>query len=148
MLRWPSIRRLISGRPIMVIKDGIPLEQEMKKIRFSNDDLLEELRKNGVFNIDTVGCAIVETDGTLSVYLKASEQPLTPKTAKIEVKDNGIAVTVISDGAISDFGLSFCGKDIKWLNKIIEKENVKIEDTFLMTCDKAGNYSVFKKDGK
>lgn len=148
MLKWPYIRRVISGRPVVVIKDGVPIQSAMRKIRFANDDLLEELRKNGVFDIGTVGCAMVETDGKLSIYLKADQQPLTPETAKIKTAENGMTAAVVSDGVISEFGLSLCEKDIKWLEQTIKKEKTTLDKIYLMTCDKAGEYSVFLKEAQ
>lgn len=146
MLKWPYIRKIISGRPVVVIKDGVPIQKAMREIRFANDDLLEELRKNGVFDISTVGCAMVETDGKLSIYLKAEQQPLTAETAKIKTEEKGITAAVVSDGIISEFGLSLCGKDTKWLEKTLKEEKTDIERIYLMTCDKSGKYDLFLKE--
>ena len=69
-LKSPLARRLISGRPIVIIQNGRLNQKEMRDLRFSLDDLMEQLRGSGIFDLSEVQLAIVETTGKLSIYQK------------------------------------------------------------------------------
>ena len=78
-LKSVKLRRLISGSPKIIIREG-EIDQEMlHALRFSVDDLMSTLRTSGVFSVDEVQFAIVETNGSVSVYQKSEEQPATKK---------------------------------------------------------------------
>lgn len=74
-----KIRRFISGKPSVLVHEGKLILEEMKRIRFNRDDLMEELRLSGCANIGDVQYAILETNGQLSVILKKDNQPITQK---------------------------------------------------------------------
>ena len=70
-------RRLFCGSPKLVIRDGKIDQQELKNLRFSVDDLTEQLRAAGYFDLNEVQFAIVETTGSLSIYPKFTARPAT-----------------------------------------------------------------------
>jgi len=83
VVSWISLksrraRRVISGQPVTVIQDGRIMEDRLRDLRFSLDDLMEELRQNSVFDIRDVEYAVVETNGKLSVHQRYGARPLTP----------------------------------------------------------------------
>ena len=110
-----KLRSLICGRPSMIIENGAILQSEMRKNRFTIDELTEELRKNGVTDISTVKYAILETDGTLSTLLYPEHSPLTPKQAGINADKTGYPVILINDGNILHENLKVLGKTEKWM---------------------------------
>lgn len=67
MLKSPRARRLICGRPIVVIDDGNILQSELRRLRMTTEDLCEELRQKDVFRLEDVAYAIIETNGRMSV---------------------------------------------------------------------------------
>ena len=73
-LKSVKFRSAMQGNPLIVIREGKIDQKQLKELRFTTDDLLEELRKKDIFDISEVWYAIVETDGTLSVMLKADEE--------------------------------------------------------------------------
>lgn len=77
-LKSLRMRRIISGRPKIVVRDGQIEQATMRDLRLSVDDLMTALRQQQVFDISQVQFAVMETTGTISVYLKAECQPLTP----------------------------------------------------------------------
>ena len=84
LLSWGSVRsirlrRLICGSPTALILDGKVQQDAMRHNRFTLDELIEELRSQGVTDLTTVKYAVLETDGQLSVLLYPDEQPATPK---------------------------------------------------------------------
>lgn len=130
-LKSGKVRRVMQGNFVAVIENGVLLQENLKSLRFSVDDLLEELRKKDVFDISSVEYAVVETDGSLSVLLKDAGIP--PKT-------------VISDGRIIKEQLCSVPLDLTALDKILEDNGTCAKDVFLMTVDKDGNFNIIKRE--
>jgi len=149
-LKSRKARTIISGSPRMLIKDGVIIQQEMKNLRFSIDDLMEELRINNVFDIRDVAFAIVETNGKLSIYQNFNARNVTPEMLNISPasNDNAPPVVVISDGEVIEQSLAYCNLRREWLDKTLEQNGCNISDVFLMTCDRHADYFIVKKDKK
>ena len=146
MLKNSKFRRLICGNPIVVIRDGVILQNQMRRLRLSNEDLFTQLRQQDVFNIDDIQYCIVETNGSISVLKKPDKRQPTAENLKIEIQDNKIQTVVINDGEILDNSLDLCQKDEDYLYKILKKEKKKVSDIFIMTLDGIGNYNIILKD--
>lgn len=148
MLKRAGFRRIICGKPIVIISDGKINQSEMHRLRMSTEDLSEELRQQGVFNIEDVGFAIVETNGKLSVLKKPEKDIPTAEELGIKTNDKGLEVVVISDGEISKYSLKICGLNRDWLFDILKKENTELNDVFLMIANKQGEYKIIEKERK
>ena len=110
---------------------------------------MSQLRINGVFDIEDVSFAIVETNGQLTVYLKPEAQPLTPKTASDPKSSKSIPPSVlISDGVLCSKALTDCNLTKKWLEGVLKKENLSEKEVFLMTCDPCAKYHIVKKESE
>lgn len=141
-----KVRNFITGTPRMIIRDGIIDQTAMRAMRFSIDDLMEELRCQGVFDIREVLFAVVETNGKISVYQKFHSRSVTPAMMKIKGNDDkGIPEIIVSDGKAIPQTLEGFGKNLSWLEKILQKEGYAISSIFLMTLDKKGDYYIVKK---
>ena len=147
-LHCRKIRRVFSGSPIVVIRNGEIDQKKLKELRFSVDDLMAQLRSNQIFAVDEVDFAVVETTGKLSVYQKYGARTLTPKTLGMpdQPGENAPPLVVVSDGHIYQEYLELCGKDIKWLEEIAASRRTRIRDIFVMTLDQTGNYHLVKKE--
>ena len=133
------LRALFFGKPSMLVEKGKILQNEMRKNRFTTDELMEELRNQGYLDIRAVEYAVLETDGRLSVIPYPSEAPVTPAQLKIEAEDKGYPVVVISDGHVIRSNLRLVGRDMNWLKKRLAALGVKdAEQVFLMTVNSAG----------
>ncbi len=87
-------------------------------------------------DLSSVRCAVLETDGTLSVLLRASEQPVTPSQLGIRVPDGGLPVTIISDGKPAQNNLRLLGRDEAWLLRELSLRGFSSPDQVLcMTVD-------------
>lgn len=148
MLKRAGFRRIICGKPIVIISDGKINQSEMHRLRMSTEDLSEELRQQGVFNIEDVGFAIVETNGKLSVLKKPEKDIPTAEELGIKTNDKGLEVVVISDGEISKYSLKICGLNRDWLFDILKKENTELNDVFLMIANGQGEYKIIEKERK
>ena len=85
------IRKIMSGKSVVVIKNGIIDQSAMKNVRMTVLDLIELLRGQNVFDISTVAFAVLEVNGNLSVLLKAEEQPAT--VGDLKIKTDGLTIS-------------------------------------------------------
>ena len=135
-LKNQRLRRLVSGTPRMLVRGGVIDQKEMRNLRFSVDDLMEQLRANGIFDIRDAAFVVVETTGTVSVCPKEASQPVTPKQMNLPTQpdESLFPVPVISDGRILRRGLSFCGITEQWLIGQAAQLGYTPKQIFLMTC--------------
>lgn len=146
MLRRMGIRKIICGKPIIVINDGKVDQKAMKSLRMSTEDLFEQLRQKDIFDIEDVAFAIIETNGKMSIMKKPSSDIVTAKQLGVQTKYNGMQAVIVSDGEIAKYSLKFCGLNENWLYNILKNEKTKLTDIFIMTADKNKNYKIIKKE--
>ena len=146
MLKKSSIRRLICGKPVIVINNGKIEQQAMKQLRISTEDLYEQLRQKDVFDINEVAYAILETNGKMSVFKKSPFEPLTPNDLDIKKDESILQVVIVSDGEIAKSSMKICSLGTNWLYDTLKKENISLKDIFIMTADKYKNYQIIRKE--
>ena len=147
-LKSKPFRNFVEGRGTVFIKDGKILEDNLKKERYTTDELLELLRKDNVFQVADVEFAVLETTGDLSVLLKKENQPLTAKDLNMTVASIKEPQTIIMDGEILDEPLATAGRSRQWLHTELEKIGVTIENVFLGQVDSYGQLTVDLFDDK
>lgn len=138
-------RYFTEGKPITVIRNGQLDQRQLKKLRFTVNDILSALRQKDIFNIEDVEYAIVETNGTLSALLKPEKRNSTPKNYDIPEKDTGIPCAVIIDGNIIETNFEDCGVTLEEISGKIKHEKLEQKDILLMTVDRAKNYYIITK---
>lgn len=146
VLKSRRVRRFITGKPSILIRNGIIDQKELKKQGFNLDDLMEELRLCGYLNVDEVAYAICETNGKLSVFPNSENMPVTAKMLNLSPEDSGFPITVISDGLIALHALKTAGKDLVWLDKTLKAKGYSADDVFLMTVDKKSKAMIIPKE--
>ena len=141
-------RSLVCGEPTLIIRDGILQQSAMKRSRLTLDEVLEELRVQGVSALDDVKYAVLETSGQLSVLLRADVQPATPRQMGLKVADDVfIPVILIDNGRLMGKNLQKLGLDEKWLQKQLKTHKVhRVQEVFLMTADRGGSVVLVKKE--
>lgn len=122
----PSIRTLIDGHPTVIIKNGKVRFNVMTKLRYTLDDLISQLREQGVKSIEEVNYAVLENNGKLSVFQKSNEYPL----------------PIIIDGQIDKKVLSEINKDEKWVMELLNKKNIELDKVFYAFYKKNGTYII------
>lgn len=147
-LRSVRLRRLICGEPALIIHNGHVLQTSMRRNRLTLDELLEELRGQGITDLKTVKHAVLETSGKLSVLLYSDEQPATPKQLRISVKDDMFLPTVIiNDGRLMKDNMARRGFDDKWLQKQLKNHQVHSpSDIFYLSVDDDGTVLCLPKE--
>ena len=145
-MRNIKIRKMLCGKPVILMENGRFLQENMRKNRVTLDELISQLRQNNVIDPSVVQYAILETGGNLSVFVRGEERPATAKEAGITPQPDSLPVTIISDGRILEENLHRAGKDTRWLQKILSKEKLTPRETFLLTVDKDNNVRFYKKE--
>ncbi|MBP3270885.1 MAG: DUF421 domain-containing protein [Ruminococcus sp.] len=145
-LRSRLVRRILCGTPKVIISEGKLDQSAMRKLRFTIDDLYEALRSQQVFDISDVQLAVVETTGQISVYVKKESQPITASDIGIKAESSDPPLLIVEDGKIAENAFSKINADRKWLDGVLKKEKLSIEDIFIMTCDRQKNYTLIKKE--
>lgn len=148
MMKSGKFRKLICGSPIVVIRDGEILQNEMRRLRLTTEDLCVQLRQQNIFSIEDVQYCIVETNGKVSVLEKPQSRQPSAKDFGIEISDNKIETVVVIDGQILDNSLKLCRKSKNDVIEILKKENTKLSDVFIMTLDALGKYNIVWKERK
>ena len=143
-----KLREIICGKPSILIYHGKINEKDMKKERFTINELEERLRGNNVFNISDVEYAILETSGQISVIQKPNKRNTTPEDFNIMPEYEGIAYDLVVDGKVMKENLEKIGKNYTWLNNKLIEFKMKPEETLLATLDGKGNFFCQKKEGK
>ena len=147
-VRSLKFRKLLCGKPIILIENGQFLQENMRKSRITIDELLSQLRLKDILDPSTVQYAILETGGTLSVFPYPQERPAPAKAAGIQVEQELAPVAVVSDGRILSDNLKKAGKNEKWLEKALQKQGATLKQTFLLTVDKENKVLFYKKQIK
>ncbi len=141
------VRKILNGKSVVVIKNGVIDQKAMQNVRMTIIDLIEQLRAQDVFNIEDVDFAVLEVNGGLSVLLKKAAQPLSIKDMQLNLPDDPLPLPVISDGKIIPDSLKALDTTANDLRKILKPKHIAPKDVFLMTLDRDGNYSITKKGG-
>ncbi|GIP46579.1 hypothetical protein D3C76_130870 [compost metagenome] len=141
-LKSKKARDWLDSNSTILIKDGKVLEDNLKKEKLTNEELMEQLRKKSIFKVAEVEFAVIEPDGQINAMLKNEYQPLTPSQLGIKVAPEPEPQTVIIDGKIMDEPLATLGLNRKWLNTELEKLGVSLDNVNLGQVDAYGQFYV------
>ena len=142
----PAVRKLLIGKPNIIIRKGVIDTKELSRLRMSIAELMSELRLKGISSLAEIDYAIVEDNGQISVFKTASTSPATPSDIGIAVPERGIAHCVIAEGKVLTDGLSDAGVTREWLEDELKKRCAAIRDICIMTVDDGGNVLIIMKE--
>lgn len=141
------LRRYFMGVPTILIQNGKILQKNMRKVKFDINDLLEECRSNGYFDLNEIEHAIMEANGKLSILPKSDYRPLTPKDMNLKVEQEGLVANVIIDGKVMTKNLENMHKSEKWLEKEMRVKGYKdFDEVLLATLDKNEKITVYERN--
>lgn len=134
-LKSIRMRRFLCGKPVILIENGRLSEENLRRTRVTLDELAAHLREEGVLEIEKVQFAILETNGSVTVF------PFPPGGQRQE-----LPYTVISDGHVMAENLRLAGRDEGWLLKKLRGKGLKPADVLLMTATKSGQTAIFPRN--
>mgnify|MGYP000061485700 FL=1 len=116
-LKKPKFRMIIDGNPSLIIKKGKVNFKEMTHQKYNLDDLLVQLREKGYKSLEEIEYAILENNGTLSVF-------------PYEKDNSYLPLPLILDSKIQNDTLKALHKDISWVENMLSRKNINLEDVF------------------
>ncbi|MBR4889070.1 MAG: DUF421 domain-containing protein [Clostridia bacterium] len=141
------LRKLLCGKPVILIENGNILQNNLRRTRITLDELTGHLREKDVLDPRLVQYAILETNGNLSVFPYPKERPATAKEAGVQARKQYLPVTVVSDGRLIRENLSLVKRDEAWVVSTLRQKNATVATTWLLTVDGGGNIVFYGKDG-
>lgn len=143
-----SIRKLMNGKSAIIIEDGKIKQDVMRKLRMTVLDLIELLRGQSVFDINTVAYAVLEVNGDLNVLLKSNFQPATVSDLNLKTQPAEMQIPVISDGKIIKEAVNSISKTESEIREILNSKNLEENSVFLMTMSRDGKMNIICKEKK
>ena len=144
-LKSIGLRRLLCGKPVILIENGKILRQALKKTRVTLDELMGHLREKDVLDPRAVQYAILETNGSLSVFPFPKERPATAREAGIRARKQSLPITLVSDGRLMKENLALLEKDEGWVRQLLKEKDARVEDTWLLTATRDGDILFYRK---
>lgn len=137
-------RRFIAGYPVVLIENGKISKEQLKKVKIDLNDLLQDARENGYFDLSEIEYAIMEVSGKVSFLPKSKYRPVTCNDMKIKKDYSGLVANLVIDGKIMPEHLKVIGHDEKWLKERLKKEGYSnVEDVLLAICDSKEKITVY-----
>lgn len=143
---FPCIKNVLSTHPTTLISNGKIIKKEMRRARLSLDELMAQLRQNGISDISDVRYAILEQNGKITIIQNASSKPPSAKDMKIKVSDGGMEHIIISEGFINKHSLKLLKISKKEVSDILAKKKLVPKQVYLMLMDDAKKVKIFKKE--
>lgn len=138
-MRSVRFRAIVCGRPSILVENGKIVQREMRRNRFTVDELAEELRAQGVTDLTTIQYAILETSGRVSILPYANQRPATAEQLSLFPEEPGLPTVIISDGRLLTHNLKRLGLNEGWLNKRLSEHGAgSIREVYLLTVDALG----------
>ena len=139
-------RRMISGVPVVLIENGKISKEQLKKVKLDVNDLLQDAREDGIFDISKVEYAIMEVSGKVTFLLKSENEPVTANDLNIKNKKERLTANLVMDGSIMINNLKAIGKDVNWLMNKIREKHMKLDNIFLLVYNNEGKITIYEKD--
>lgn len=146
IVRSTRISKLLTTRPMTLIKDGMMLQSNMNKAKISTEELICELRMNGITDIREVMYAILEQNGKICVIPKVSTKPPTADDLKMSLTEQGIYHIVIDKSVINLHTLKELQLSEDEISAILKKSGVKLDDVFLMVMNDNKDFQIVRKE--
>jgi len=148
ILRSPRLKNLLGGKPSLIIRKGKLDQKELSRQRMCLSELIGSLREQGISDIGDVEYAILEENGKLSVFEKASKKPPSAEDAGIDVCERGISHSLIIDRVIITRNLEAAGWSLSRLRGELQRIKKSESDILLFSVDDSGKTTIIYKEEK
>ena len=139
-------RRLLCGKPVILIENGHILQENLRRTRVTLDELTGHLREKDILDLNTVQFAILETDGNLSVFPYPQHRPATAREMSVSTEKQYLPITIIGDGQVYPHNLAVAGKDRTWLDNVLQQREATVAETWLLTVDRSDRIYFLRKE--
>lgn len=140
------LRRILIGTPTIIVQNGKIIKENLVKTKIDVNDLLEEVRTNGYFDLNEIEYVIMEANGKLSILPKSENKQVTLKDMEIKTNKASLCANVIIDGKIMNNNLSNMKKDEEWLYKELKVKGINLNEILLATLDNNEKLVIYKDE--
>ena len=141
-----GIRRILCGKPVILIENGKVLQENLRKTRISLDELTGQLRLKDILDITQVQYAILETNGNFSVFPYPQYRPAAAKEAGVPVTGQSLPYTIVCDGHLLSENLAPAGKDAAWVQRELKKRGATLQGTWYLAVDNQGHVIFYERE--
>lgn len=143
-IKSEKVKNFLNGKPSILIEKGEINEKELKNLRISINDLMEQLRIGNAPSLSDVEYAVMESNGELSIIPKADKKPLTPSDMSLPKEKQTMPLILIADGVLYRENLLSLGWNETTLKKQLKGLNLKeYTDVFFAFCDESKKLHVY-----
>ena len=148
LIRFPRLRVLVSASPTVIIQHGHLDQRALRELRISMEELMSEIRQQGLSAPDQVECAIVEKNGKLTIVPKPGYAPVTAEQLNLDPAPDALSHIVLYNGSYSARGLALIGKNRAWLDRELKEKGLRACDLFCVTANENGDLFWLIKEEK
>lgn len=140
-------RKLLCGKPSIVIRNGEMDQSEMRRNRLTIDELTEEMRVLGHTDISAVKYGILETNGKLTILPFAKHLPVTAQQMNASIEEQTLPMVIIGDGVLLKHNMKKCNLNDTWVKAQLKIHGCRsINEVFLLTVDDTDRVFFAKKE--
>lgn len=140
------LRRILIGTPTIIVQNGKIIKENLIKTKIDVNDLLEQIRTNGYFDLSEVEYVIMEANGKLSILPKSENKQVTLKDMNIKTDKASLCSNVVIDRKIMNNNLSNMKKDENWLLKELKVKGITLDEILLATLDNNEKLVIYKDE--
>ncbi|AIQ63480.1 hypothetical protein PSTEL_10720 [Paenibacillus stellifer] len=134
-IKWRTFGKWITFEPTVVVHQGHIIKRNLQKVRYSVDNVIQMIREKDVFNLDEVELAVLEANGKLTLYKKASKTAVTAEDLGVAKSYSGLAYPLIVDGNVLKEVLAYMKKDMQWLETQLKAKGASVKDIFFASIN-------------
>ncbi len=147
-MKLPIFKKMIYGKPSILIKEGKLNQKELEHQRIELSELMCAVRQNGIASLEEVYYAILEENGKISVFPRSKSSPVTPEQMNFETSDSGVGLPLIMDRRMIKENMQLRGWSQIRLEKELYSRKLELSDIFLLSVSDDGGIYIIKKEAK
>lgn len=142
-------RALVTGRPLVLLEDGVIYRENLKKAKLDLSEFLTYCRIGGWFDLNQLQTAVFEHNGTVSFLPKEADRPATPADLNKNPAQSQVQTPFVMDGKLLSGNLRQSGKEDEWVRRALLRQGYRDEgEVFLALWSGGEDLTVFPMDPK
>lgn len=130
--KYIKMRLVISGKPVVLMDNGIIFRENLKKEHIDINDFLMQCRSQGYFDLSQIQTVVMEYNGSLSILPVSTERPASPADMGLNPKQGFYTPALIVDGRINENNLRQSGKNKTWIKNQLKEQGYSSEREILL----------------
>lgn len=141
-----TLRRFFIGVPTIIIQDGKILCNSLRKVNMDINDLLEQARGSGYFDIADISYAIMEVNGKISFLPKDRAKVPSKEDLGLKEKKTTITSNVIIDSKLMKNNIKNTDKSYEWFIKELKQKGYETYDDILLATYANNTLTIYKRN--